>query len=63
MDVWQYSFRGNEGDIVFISADYKDPLSAIKVQVLINGKLYRQAATKNDTVSFVTVSGVIPIME
>jgi len=63
LDVWQYSFEGNEGDIVFISTNYKDPASAIKVQIMINGKLYRQSASKNDTISFVTASGVIPIME
>jgi hypothetical protein len=62
-DAWQYSFTGYDGDIVFVSANYKDPASAVKVQIQVDGKLYRQAASKNDTNTFVTVSGVIPIRE
>jgi len=62
-DVWQYSYTGYDGDIVFVSANYKDPASAVKVQIQVDGKLYRQAASKNDTNTFVTVSGVIPIRE
>jgi hypothetical protein len=30
---------------------------------MVDGKLFRQAASKNDTIAFVTVSGVIPIRE
>lgn len=62
-DVWQYNFESHDGEIVFISTNYKDPASSVKVQILIDGKLYRQSASKNDTISFVTVSGVVPIME
>lgn len=62
-EVWNYSMISEDGGIVFVSANYKDPQSAIKVQVLIDGKIYKQSASRNDTVSFVTVSGVIPIRE
>jgi enterochelin esterase-like enzyme len=62
-DIWQYSYLGEDGDIVFVSTNYKDPSSSIKVQILVDGKLYRQSSSRNDTVSFVTVSGVIPIRE
>jgi hypothetical protein len=62
-DTWNYSFTAEDGGIVFVSANYKDAESAIKVQVLVDGKVYKQAASKNDTVSFITVSGVIPIRE
>lgn len=63
LDVWQYNFESYDGEIVFISTNYKDPASSVKVQILIDGKLYRQSSSKNDTLSFVTVSGVIPFME
>jgi hypothetical protein len=62
-DVWNYSFTSDDGGIVFVSANYKDPGSSIKVQIMVDGKIYKQAATRNDTISFVTVSGVIPIRE
>ncbi len=62
-DIWEYSFQSEDGGIVFVSANYKDPGSAIKVQVKVDGKMFRQAASKNDTVSFITVSGVLPIRE
>lgn len=62
-DVWQYNYTGEDGGIVFVSANYKDPASSIKVQILVDGKLFRQSASKHDTISFVTVSGVLPIRE
>lgn len=62
-DKWAYEYRANDGDIVFVSANYKDPLSAIKVQIYIDGKVYKQAVSKQDTISFITISGVVPIRE
>lgn len=59
-DIWTYSFRAVEGDIVFVSARYKDINSAIKVQVFVDGKIYKEGSSKYDTVSYVTVSGTIP---
>jgi predicted secreted Zn-dependent protease len=62
-DKWTHEYSANDGDIVFVSANYKDPLSAIKVQIYIDGKVYKQAVSKQDTISFITVSGVVPIRE
>jgi len=62
-DVWNYSFQSEDGGIVFVSADYKDPESDLRVQILIDGKVYKQAISKNDTNLFITVSGVVPIEE
>ncbi len=62
-DVWNYSFISKDGGIVFVSANYDDPASAIRVQIYIDGKIYKQGSSRNDTASFVTVSGVIPIRE
>lgn len=59
-DVWQYSFFAREGDIVFVSAIYKDISSAIDVRILIDGKVYKQGSSNQDTVKYVTVSGTVP---
>ena len=57
---WQYSYTAEEGDIIFVSAIYKDITSAISVQILIDGKVYKQGSSSQDTVRFVTVSGTVP---
>lgn len=59
-DVWSYSFEALEGDIVFVSAIYKDLNSAIKVQVFIDGKIYKEGSSVGDTTSYVVVSGTVP---
>jgi hypothetical protein len=59
-DKWQYSYTAEEGDIVFVSAIYKDISSAINVQILIDGKVYKQGSSSQDTVRYVTVSGTVP---
>jgi hypothetical protein len=59
-DRWTYDFMADEGDIVFVSAIYKDLSSSILVQILIDGKVYKQGSSKQDTVSYVTVSGTVP---
>ncbi len=58
-DEWTYTYKAEKGDIVYVSAIYKDINSKIKVAVLINGKVYKQASSKYDTINFVTVSGTI----
>ena len=59
-DMWQYKFEADQGDIVFVSALYNNPADAIKIQVLINGKVYKQGSSIYDTLNFVTVSGTVP---
>lgn len=59
-DRWTYEFIAEEGDIVFVSAIYKDITSAIKVQILIDGKVYKEGSSKQDTINYVTVSGTVP---
>lgn len=60
MDIWTYSFDALEGDIVFVSAIYKDINSAIKVQILLDGKVYKEGSSTSDTTKFVVVSGTVP---
>jgi hypothetical protein len=59
-DVWKYDFMSDEGEIVYISGIYKDINSALKIQLLVDGKVYKQGATQGDTLKYLVVSGVVP---
>jgi hypothetical protein len=59
-DKWKHSFMAEQGEIVYFSGSYKDIGSALKLMVLIDGKVYKQATSRGDTVGWVTVSGVVP---
>jgi hypothetical protein len=59
-DKWTYSFTGEQGDIVYVSGNYKDPNSALKMLIKVDGKIYKQGSNEGDTIRFLTVSGVVP---
>lgn len=59
-DEWDYSFSEKQGEIVYLSANYKDISSGINLAILIDGKIYKQASSQHDTISYVIVSGTIP---
>jgi hypothetical protein len=59
-DEWSYSFIASEGEIVYLSANYKEITSGIKVMILIDGKIYKQASSQYDTIKYIIVSGTIP---
>ncbi len=59
-DKYSYGFMAEDGDIVYISGNYKDINSALKIMILVDGKIYKQAQSISDTLSFLTVSGTIP---
>ncbi len=59
-DVWTYEFTAEEGDIVYINGKYGDINSGLKIQVLIDGKVYKQESTVGDTINYIVVSGVVP---
>lgn len=59
-DIWTYNFTGTEGDIVYVSANYKDINTGIRIQILLDGKTFKQGSSLYDTLNFVTVSGTIP---
>jgi hypothetical protein len=60
VETWKYDFMADEGDIVYVSGNYKDINSALKIQVLVDGKVYKQGATQGDTLKYLVVSGVVP---
>jgi len=57
---WTYSFMAEPGDIVYVSM--KDTIidSFSRVQVLLNGKIFKEKIRTTDRFMPVTVSGVIP---
>jgi hypothetical protein len=59
-DVWKYVFEADPGEIVFISANYYDVNSKIRVQIMLDGKIFREASSRYDTTDFVVVSGTVP---
>ena len=59
-DVWRYEFIGEKGDIVFVSAIYYDSESKLKVQIMMDGKVYKEGYSKHDTTNYLVVSGTVP---
>ena len=59
-DIWEKEIIKNEGEIVYLSGKYNDINSALKLQILIDGKIYKQAESIGDTVKYVVVSGTVP---
>jgi hypothetical protein len=59
-DSWKYEYMADEGDIVYVSGIYKDINSALLIQVLVDGKVYKQGSNKADTIKYLTVSGIVP---
>jgi len=59
-DVWKFSFKSEQGSIVYLSGKYTDAYSALNLMIKVNGKVYKQASNEGDTLHYLTVSGVIP---
>lgn len=57
---WMYSFMSEPGEIVYISVRDTVENSFSRVQVLVNGKIYKEKSRTSDRFMPVTVSGVIP---
>ncbi len=59
-DVWSYSYTDKRGEIVYISSRYTDSTSSVNVQILVDGKIYKQGSSNNEPNKYITVSGTIP---
>ena len=60
-DIWEYSFISEEGEVVYLSTKYFDTNSSINIQILINGKVFKQTEEIGDPLKYIVVSGVVPI--
>ena len=59
-DKWSFTRAGKPGDIVYLSAMYKDTASSVKLRILSDGKVYKQASSVNEPDKYLTVSGTVP---
>jgi hypothetical protein len=59
-DVWAKPLEMNKGDIVYLTAIYFDSTSSVKLQILMNGKVYKEASSNQKPEVYLTVSGTIP---
>lgn len=59
-DQWVYNHLKDEGEIIYVSGNYKDINSSLKIMILIDGKVYKQASNEADTLFYLTVSGTVP---
>ena len=59
-DEWVYNYIEDYGEIVYISGHYSDINSSLKIMILIDGKVYKQASNEADTLGYLTVSGTVP---
>ena len=58
-DIWKYSFDAEQGDILFLAVGYKDVNTSCKVEILVDGKTYKQGYSSGDTINYLIVSGTI----
>ncbi|MFP4470493.1 MAG: hypothetical protein ACOCX8_00015 [Bacteroidota bacterium] len=59
-DQWTHSFAAEEGQILYLSGIYGDITSSLKLMIMIDGKIYKQAQSIGDTVRYLVVSGTVP---
>jgi hypothetical protein len=62
-DIWLHSFEIDRGEIVYLSAQYLDSLSSVKLQIIVDGKVFKEGSSNNEPQKFVTVSGSIPYLD
>lgn len=59
-DVWTYNYVDKKGEIVYVGASYTDSTSSVNIQIVVDGKVYKQASSNNEPYKYLIVSGTIP---
>lgn len=59
-DIWTYSMEQLHGEIIYLSAVYQDSASSVNLEILVDGKVYKQGSSNNEPQKYLTVSGTIP---
>lgn len=59
-DVWTYDMELRKGEIVYLSSIYEDSTSSVKLQILMDGKVFKEGSSNNEPGKYVVVSGTIP---
>lgn len=59
-DIWTYDMSLRRGEIVYISAIYSDSTSSVKLEILMDGKLFKEGSNNNEPGKYLILSGSIP---
>ncbi len=59
-DTWNYSLEMEPGQIIYLSAVYQDSASSVNLQIVIDGKVYKEGSNVNEPEKYLVVSGTIP---
>lgn len=59
-DIWTMKFSAEPGHILYLSVQDTVPDSYTRIQIYVDGKIYKQAIRDNDPTKPVVVSGVVP---
>ena len=59
-DTWNQKIEVSPGQIVYLAGIYHDTASAVTLQIMIDGKLFRQKSSKNEPGKYLVVSGTVP---
>jgi hypothetical protein len=60
-DIWTWSGQLLKGEIVYLSTRYTDSASSVKVQILVDGKIYKESSSNNEPNKYLIVSGTVPL--
>jgi hypothetical protein len=59
-DIWQIGMEKKRGDIVYLSAVYEDSTSSVRLEILVDGKIYKSGSSVQEPFKYLTLSGTIP---
>ena len=59
-DKWHYALQLKQGEIVYLTALYHDSSSSVNVEILIDGKIYKQKSSVQEPEKYVIASGIVP---
>lgn len=59
-DVTIFNLTALAGEIVYLSASYPDSASSITLEILLDGKVFKEATSQNKPNEYLTISGTIP---
>jgi hypothetical protein len=59
-DIWTMRFTAEPGQILYLSVLDTVPESFTRIQIYVDGKIYKQAIRDNDPTKPAVVSGVVP---
>ena len=59
-DVWTYDMELRRGEIVYLAAIYEDSTSSVRLQIQMDGKIFKEGSNTNEPGKYLILSGSIP---